>query len=277
MQALNRVWRSSTYTLTHKIQIYESMVTSVLTYALETQNLNDLNIRSLESHRIQHIRRITRSPVFISRETNIDLRARVNLPSMQSLLQTKRLFFLQKLLKSAENNLAPLTALFGTSCSDNFQPRTPANSKRINNLATDLMELATILQSSNPCPQPIAKSNMIDPAVFTWLTNLDKSEIAQTLSPISTTERIHTKNFVGPKLEPKFQCETCSTAFSTKAQLMVHKYSAHGQQDQFRQLIKKLLAPSASRISKKSDMPNFTSKKSADQTLPRKHSLPWPT
>jgi len=105
------------------------------------------------------------------------------------------------------------------------------------------MTLASELISVIPCPQPISHSGMLHADTFTWLINLDKADIAKTLSSESKLDRVHSTKQIGPKQEPKHTCPTCSKSFHTKTQLSVHEYSAHGKQNRLRQLIQSAKCP----------------------------------
>ena len=68
MQCLNNIWKSRELPVEVKIGIFNTMVRTVLTYALDAHVLTHTQLQRLESAQTVMIRRATRTPAHIDKE-----------------------------------------------------------------------------------------------------------------------------------------------------------------------------------------------------------------
>ena len=66
-------------------------MTSLLLYAVETRVWSGSQLAQMEALQMRHLRRIAKSPVHITLETNEELRERLGVPSITSLIKQKRM------------------------------------------------------------------------------------------------------------------------------------------------------------------------------------------
>ena len=59
---LNRIWKSSNYSIMTKVHLYNSLVKSVLLYGCETMKMNDGDARKLDTFQFTCMRRIIKIP-----------------------------------------------------------------------------------------------------------------------------------------------------------------------------------------------------------------------
>jgi len=94
MNRLGKIWRTPLLAIKEKIQVYKTLVTTVLLYAAETREFSPAQLARLESLQMRHIRRISNTPTHLTLESNVEVRTRLVVPSITSSIAKKLMSFL---------------------------------------------------------------------------------------------------------------------------------------------------------------------------------------
>lgn len=100
---LNRIWKSSNYSIKTKVQLYSSLVKSVLLYGCETWRMNEGDARRLDIFQFTCMRRILkiRWPYVISNE---DLMKRTKTKRVSTEIKTRRWKWIGHVLRMERNS-----------------------------------------------------------------------------------------------------------------------------------------------------------------------------
>ena len=106
-----RVWENNMLTINTKMQVYQAVVLSTLLYGSEVWALYSHQERRLSAFHLRCLRRLL-GITWQDRVTNIDVLARAGLPSMFSILTTRRLRWLGHTIRMDDGRI-PKDLLFG--------------------------------------------------------------------------------------------------------------------------------------------------------------------
>ena len=95
---LNRFWKVKGVTEATKVRAYCQLVRTILVYGIEARVLSRAQVTRLECFQTRVLRRIGKSQSHITRESNDELRTRLEVPSVDSHICRTRLRMWQKLL-----------------------------------------------------------------------------------------------------------------------------------------------------------------------------------
>ena len=106
-----RVWENNMLTINTKMQVYQAVVLSTLLYGSESWTLYTHQERRLSAFHLRCLRRLL-GITWQDRVTNIDVLARAGLPSMFSILTTRRMRWLGHVIRMDDGRI-PKDLLFG--------------------------------------------------------------------------------------------------------------------------------------------------------------------
>ena len=131
MGALTPVWKQKRIPMEKKIQLYCSLVRSIMSYALEVRDLNRAQLMRLEAAQIRHLRRILNSPAHVTKQTNTTVREQPRMASMDSYLQATKLNFWRK--QTTCRNEAVWAASWGELNDESTRQKTTNKNKKHSN------------------------------------------------------------------------------------------------------------------------------------------------
>jgi transposase-like protein len=228
---LRPIWKSRDFTLSQKLELYRACVESVQTYSCEHFVFTTSQLQRMETQRTRHYRHIAKSPVHLERDSNIELRERLKVPSLTSVLMCKRLMWLRRVFLSPLDHVSFITALLGHS-QWSPAPSSFQDSPMLKLIAADLTHLSSRLPSQNKYHHAMD----LGPAVFAWLASLTRTQVMTVHCHQSSADRSFAKR-IGPVNEPRYACEICQATFDTLTKLSTHKYSSHNVRNQLRELV----------------------------------------
>jgi len=250
MQRLSKIWQTHEMTRDMKVQVFTVMVKPILTYALEAHVLTFTQLQRLEAAHTRMLRRVARAPAHIDKESNMNLRSRLNIHSLSTTLIHRRLTTFRNALLHPMHNLAYFTAMFGTSEIDHMKIPTIYTSKRVKQLVVDLNVLHNLLPAGakiksdwNPTTEAIGKTT------FDWLKKLTKIQLTLVLNSHSNVERSSTVKATVENA-PTHVCLQCTASFDTYGKLQTHRYQAHNIRHPLRRLATTPTCPLCSRTYK---------------------------
>ena len=97
---LNRLWKLKGVTEETKVRAYCQLVRTILVYGIEARVLSRAQVTRLECFQTRVLRRIGKSQSHITRESNDEIRLRMNEPSVDSHICRTRLRMWQKLFSN---------------------------------------------------------------------------------------------------------------------------------------------------------------------------------
>ncbi len=197
----------------------------------------------MEAIRTQHLRHLGRSPTHIDHETNHELRTRLAMPSLTSILSHRRLQFLQRVWKDPKSHFAVIAAAFGRPTWEVGEGPNISASKHLQLWLEDLKSLQKHIKPENIYPGEVNLSV----ECLNWLASLAKTDLAMLKEPFSSADRSRTTKKFGPTNFPRFTCPLCPKAFDTVSKLNAHKYKSHKIRHPIRKLVSTNICPFCAR------------------------------
>ena len=238
MSRLAKIWRTDAVSLEKEVHLFKSLVYSILTYALEIIDLPLSQMQRLEALQTRHFRRIGQSVAHMERENNMDLRTRLDIPSLSSNMLYRRLKWWKTLLLSPDL-VSVRTAIFG-QFRDEVHPPSPNDCPRIASLQKDLGSLvASLIQAGVEIvalPRNHRNDIVVNRITLSWLSQVTKAQMKHVISYQSTAERSTNVKY-GPLPEATFECDECGKFFASHARLQTHKSSTHKVREPWRNLV----------------------------------------
>ena len=201
---------------------------------LDTKILSLRDLDKLERFQMRSIRHIAQSQSHITKETNYNLRKRLDVPTVTSKLQAARLRMFKDIFTYPTTNQQVLAVLFGTVQWDRTTPTTN-NSPQIKQLWHDIEALwfakhrNTIFENT-PIPSEWSTTH-VDTHMQEWLINIGPSTITKILTFENSRDKQQYKNQeANPDIDHDilpFPCLQCDKVYRTKHALSVHTASAH--------------------------------------------------
>ena len=242
MSRLKTIWRLSHAELDKKLGWYSSLVQSILLYGLETAVLQEGELTRLECTNTRFLRRVAKSPVHLTHETNESFRDKIGASSVATILSLRRLRLIQKALQFPEDNLIVLASMFGTFAFEDHESPTAYTSQRLALLSKDLQHLharvsATDPETALPALHGIGNGHIqLNRETMQWLHDAPKAHLLKILRAYSPAER-SSKKRQGPSINPMFECLTCHKAFPTMQALQTHRWGAHRIRNEYKALV----------------------------------------
>ena len=237
MIRLTNIWKTESIKLSEKIGIYKSLVTSLLLHATETRVWSNAQLAQMEALQMRHIRRIAKSPVHITLETNEELRERVGVPSITSTIKQKRVRMWKNISVNGVEEI--IVTLMGED-TDRKNRMEKGEEDRVNQLIQDISEIVHEQQEDRNEYDTNEKGE-IKMGKKTWdkIANFKKAQLKQILSEISDVEKRQKRTF-GPKDKPRWECQECGKKFETSKGKIIHMVKSHNYRSEQRKLVKEI-------------------------------------
>ena len=234
MFRLSKIWKLESIKMEEKIRIYKTLVTSLLLYATETRVWSNAQLEQLESLQMRHLRRITKSPVHITLESNEELRHRTEVPAMTTMIKQRRMRLWQTV---SLNGIEEIVAVLWGNDADKKQIMTSEEGDRKHQLLGDL---AQIVHDRN-LPRTnfdLNEKGEITMGIKTWkqIAELRKVDLKSMLSEESEVEKRNKRTF-GPKNQPQWECQTCNNKIETNKEKIIHMVKSHNYRVEHRKLV----------------------------------------
>ena len=241
------VYRSRTYSMKSKIQLYKTHEVTVLLSGLDIRVLNKGELDMVERYQSRSLRHIARSPAHVHKETNEHLRERLGVNTIESLLQVQRLTFYRDIFMRPYLNRQVIAALFGHSVWDAHKPtiKTLPHLKQLHSdicalwkslHVGDLREVPTMWSATTVCPQ-----------MQKWLLEVNKSDIKALLSTKSIREQENAtkRKTQRPVLheDEGVACDICGQILADPHAVSVHKWSKHRVRNPLRAQVEETKCP----------------------------------
>jgi exonuclease III len=238
MIRLTQIWKTESIQLKDKVKLYKSLVTSLLLYATETRVWSNAQLAQMEALQMRHIRRIAKSPVHITLETNDELRERLGIASITSMIKQKRMRLWQSI---SVNGIEEIVATLMGKDVDEYNNLLKEEEDRMKLLLKDLAELIHTHQEDRMEFDTNEKGE-IQMGVKTWekIAKLNKAQLKQILTNVSEVEKRQKLTF-GPKDKPKWACVECGKKFETEKGRMTHRVRAHNHRSEQRKLVQEVV------------------------------------
>jgi hypothetical protein len=237
MMRLTRIWKMESIKLEEKVKIYKTLVTSLLTYATETRVWSNAQMEQLEAIQMRHIRRIAKSPAHITLESNEELRRRMGVPSMTSLIRQRRIRLWQTI---SGNNIEEVVAVLWGKDTEETNCMTKVEGDRETQLLADL---ATIIHERglNRDLFDLNEKGELIIGRKTWvqIRELKKADTKTVLTEESEVEKRRRTTF-GPKNKPQWECQQCKKKFDTNKGMTMHRVKAHNYRVEHRKLVQEV-------------------------------------
>ncbi|KAK7112920.1 hypothetical protein V1264_012294 [Littorina saxatilis] len=177
-RVLNNVWRSSKYSSTTKLRLYQSCVLSILLYGSECWKMTESDLTKLSTFHTKSLRRILRRIFWPNTISNQQLLAQCNQKSMETIVTRRRWKWIGHVLQRQQDNITR-TALHWTP-EGKRKRRRPKNTWR----RTVEGELQTLNQTwgRRYDPNKMSKCNFRRDCL---------AYLAQTTADIGTTFHLH--------------------------------------------------------------------------------------
>ena len=171
-----------------------------------------------------------KSQAMITKESNDDFRQRLNISTIDSEIQVRRLSILHRAANNPEQSKQLKIALLGT------RHDTPNHTKhrKQGSHATIVHDLLQLIPS-DPHLQYIRNQlagEGVSDSAWQYLATLNKSTITKLRTTKSTQQRIQV-----PRREATLTCSVCGATAESNAGLAAHKLRAHNQGNKYRQAI----------------------------------------
>ena len=240
MGALTPVWKQKKLSLETKIQLYCSLVRSIMCYAMEVRNFSKAQMQRLEAAQTRHLRRILNSPSHITKENNTTVREKTKMASIDSFLRAAKLNFWRKQVLC--RNEAVWTANWGEltrtdTIHNKPKKQKPAEDEVKMQMRQDITELFE-QNGWSTCKTDTDNEGTIVMNAKMWmaLAECSKKDIKQLHTYESRVEsKKETK--MGPEPERNIQCDQCAKKFTSNVALATHKWKAHQTTTPIRQLV----------------------------------------
>ena len=238
MMRLTNIWKTESITMAEKIKLYKSLVTSLLLYASEIRMWSNAQIAQLEALQMRHLRRIAKSPVHITLESNEELRERMGVPSISSLIKQKRIRLWQNI---SVNGIEEIVATLMGKDLDNKDCLTREEEDRTNQLMRDLAEIIHEQRENRADFDTNEKGELrMGPKTWEKIATFKKGQLKQILSSVSEVEKRQKRTF-GPKDKPKWACVECGKKFDTEKGRMTHMVRSHNHRSEQRKLVQEVV------------------------------------
>ena len=207
MMRLVKIWKSGGIKLEEKIRIYKALVTSLLTYATETRIWSNAQMEQLEAIQMRHIRRIAKSPAHLTLESNEELRRRLEVPSLTSLIRQRRIRLWQTISRNKVEEV--VAVMWGRDVEEtNCMEKLEGDRER-----QLLGDLAMIMHERNLDKEQFDRNekgeSIIGKKTWTQIKEIKKSDIKAILTEESEVEKRRKTTF-GPKNKPQWECPQCN-------------------------------------------------------------------
>ena len=234
---LKKFWKIKGVELPTKVKAYEQLVRTILVYGIETRVVSKSQMTRLECFQTRVLRRIGQSQSHLTHESNEDVRVRLGVPSIESLMTKVRLRMWQKLASNPIPSV--MAAVTGRIKGDTHWGSGP----HIRQLADDLRQLAEVGGPMIQCEISTRGKIKVDLSVNGPIATLTKKQTQTVMTHVSRLERVQPK--MGPQNELKFYCNSpgCTSSFSTHHRLQTHRVKTHGYRDQYRKLVENEYCP----------------------------------
>lgn len=188
---------------------------------------------------------------------------------------------IQRAVQTPQHNSALLTILFGQSEIEKWNKPTTYSSKRLKQLANDMM---VVHNSNDPGDRPICPwhnlADSIDRSSLEWLANLPKAQLSKVLTTFSSVERSSLIKDTASN-EPIHCCTACDAKFDTNAKLQTHRYQSHNYRHPLRSLATSNICPLCSPTYKnlrtcQSHIANVSVERHRENLVERSRTLPSP-
>ena len=237
MMRLTKIWRMENIQLKEKIIIYKTLVTSLLTYATETRIWSNAQMEQLEAIQMRHLRRIAKSPVHITLESNEELRRRVGVPSMTSLIRQRRLrLWHTTCLNKVEEIVAVMWGKDGDETDKLEQLELDREKQLLSDITVVINERQLDRNNFN-----LNEKGELEIGEKTWkqIGELKKADFKAILTEESEVEKRRKTTF-GPKDKPQWECTQCNKKFETKKGMIIHKVKTHNYRVEHRKLVQEV-------------------------------------
>jgi hypothetical protein len=220
-----------------KIRIYQTLVTTLMLYATETRIWSNTQLARMEAVQMRHLRRIVRSPVHLTLESNDKIREKYHTPSMTSQIQVRRLKLWTNI---AQNNVEEVVAVIWGEDEDKEGQMKKIEEDRERQLLEDLTKLMNENEISDSAVDT-NKRNEIMMGKKTWecIKNIKKSQFKKLMGHQSTVEKRQKQTF-GPQQDKTWQCNQCTKKFSTALGLNSHVVRSHNYRSEQRKLVSEI-------------------------------------
>ena len=237
MIRLTKIWKTDNIKLNDKIGLYKSLVTSLLLYAVETRVWSSSQLAQMEALQMRHLRRIAKSPVHITLETNEELRERLGVPSITSLIKQKRMRLWKNI---SENGIEEIVATLMGSDTEEENELKKYEEDRVQLILRDISEIAHDNEEERSEYDTNDKGEIIM-GLGTWrkIAGLQKAQLKQVLTVNSEVEKRQKTTF-GPKDRPKWECLECAKKFETVKARMMHMVKTHNFRSDQRKLVREV-------------------------------------
>ena len=228
---LRKFWKIKGIDLQTKVKAYEQLVRTILVYGIETRVVSKAQMTRLECFQTRVLRRIGQSQSHITHESNEDVRLRLGVPSIESLMTKVRLRMWQKLASNPIPSV--MAAVTGRIKGETHWGSGP----HLRQLVDDLKQLGEMGGPQIECKISKQGKIKVDLSVNSQVATLTKKQTQCAVSHVSRLEKAQPK--MGPQNELKFYCDSpgCTSSFSTPRQLQTHRVRSHGYRDQYRKLV----------------------------------------
>jgi hypothetical protein len=212
-------------------------VTTLLTYATETRVWSNAQMEQLEAIQMRHLRRIAKSPAHITLESNEELRRRVGVPSMTSLIRQRRIRLWQTI---SRNNVEEVVAVLWGMDMDATNIMEQLEGDREVQLLGDLAMLIHERKLDRELFDQNEKGE-IRLGAKTWqqIKELKKADLKALLTEESEVEKRRRTTF-GPKNKPQWECQQCRKKFETNKGMTMHKVKTHNYRVDHRKLVQEI-------------------------------------
>jgi rubredoxin len=187
---------------------------------------------------MRHLRRIAKSPVHITLESNEELRERMGVPSISSLIKQKRVRLWQNI---SANEIEEIVATLMGKDLEKQNCMTRGEEDRTSQILKDLAEII-YEQKEDRANYDLNEKGELQMGTKTWerMAALKKGQLKQILSTVSDVEKRQKRTF-GPKDKPKWACAECGKRFDTEKGRMTHMVRSHNHRSEQRKLVQEVV------------------------------------
>jgi hypothetical protein len=238
MARLRRVWTQRGIPIVKKLHLYESLVTSILLYGVDAHNLTNAHLQRIEAVQTRHLRRLGESPAHLTRESNEDLRKRLNFASVDVRLRIKRLLLWQRIFCDPEM-VNVQAALLGKWSEDQGGTTTVADSRK----ETFRKDITWLWEEGKYQDERVFLFDgkgviRLTREVWKWFLCLSEKKIKGGTSAMHRGAEKSKAPKDGPTLDLTFACGDCGKKFATQHSLTTHRFKSHDIRVPARQLHK---------------------------------------
>ena len=207
-----------------------SLLQPILLYGMETQITNKRDRNKLEAAQMKLIRKLMRSQAMLTKESNNILRARVNINTIETETQVRRLNIIIRAAKSEKQQAQIKAALIGQY---HQKPQATQHTKRGIHaiIGRDIISLITKAKGDEEIID-IIKSKGITEKVWDYIKQITGAQVTQ----LRSTQMEEGTSKRQQEAQP-VNCPICNKTFDDNTRLAAHKLRAHKQGNKYREAI----------------------------------------